>query len=372
MVEPFVEGRRSVPAIRRLDRPEPWPRVGLSAPSCGTHPAYDGVVVPQVEPGHPEHLQPVVSQAALPVGVTAAPTGARVVVAVVLADDAGLHVEQVRDSEQLPAEAENLSVDQRAGEPGVDCVQISRMRVSAGERLCSSARSSAARASGTPSQPGWASTYLRIRRNGRQLGGDGHVQDDHRRPQAGRPAHGVEGGAVGSCDRESEPDPHLLWPDPVLQPQHALVRASRVVRTDHQGHRKLGAAVPAPPVAEVGAQRAKSGPPGHRSARREQHALFDDPLLGQVGRRRTTVRSAPCCCAATPIPASPLDRLGCASGRGRRSDRPARGGRGRPVVRRPGPSDVVASASDRGCGVVAGRARYPQASSDARRGRSAG
>ncbi|MGZ8744640.1 MAG: hypothetical protein ACXWXO_17110 [Nocardioides sp.] len=62
----------------------------------------------------------MVAQAALTGGVATAPSGARVVAAVVLADRPGLHVEQVGDTEQPAVQAEDLPVEQRPRKAGVE------------------------------------------------------------------------------------------------------------------------------------------------------------------------------------------------------------------------------------------------------------
>ena len=144
------------PARGRRDGPHAARAVPSGAGPGGAHPSYDARRVQHVEPGDPEDLQPVVAQTALAGRVLATAARPGVVAAVVLAHDARLDVEQVGDSEQPAVPEKTSQFTSGSGSPA-SMHQMSFMPVSYLDRLCSQARSRAALASGTPSQPAWLS-----------------------------------------------------------------------------------------------------------------------------------------------------------------------------------------------------------------------
>ncbi len=305
-VSVWEPGRR-FPPRRWSQRPSALMRCQESGPSTGVpHPFdYEGLVS-EVAGDDGEVLQPHPTKSLLSLHVAPVLLSTAVAHAVVLADDAGLDVQQVRVSEQPSVEVEDRRVHQRFRQVGVE--QPPQPQVD----LRARPEALIAQPQRLPEQ-GKSGPGRERRRVGRELvesreaGRDGHADRGHRRPQ-GLPSHDLIERGPGNS---SAPDP---------------------AHEGAVGRRELASADVRPPVAEPartgGAQQGnrqarplpvdgaievrRTLPPQRRPSRdrapvADAHRLLQDPLL-DVARR--TLRYVP-----TGRGRSPAATLGLAARR---------------------------------------------------------
>jgi hypothetical protein len=104
-----------------------------------------------------EVLEAVIAEPFLASDIGAVPLAVLVVGSVVLTDEAGHGIEQVRYAEQPAVEIEDSWLQSGGGRPASNN-QHRRISVSCGDRLWSMACRSAVRTNGTPSTPGASPT----------------------------------------------------------------------------------------------------------------------------------------------------------------------------------------------------------------------